>query len=348
MPETLVQIIAGFFITLAVIWVSAPLAHKIKLLDIPDHRKQHSQAIPLTGGIAIYSALLIVLGTTRPADTYLTSFLVASGLLVLFGALDDRNQLSVRHRIVLEIMAASVMIFGADLWVGNLGNLLGVGAIHMPFWAGYLFTLVAIFGVINAINMLDGIDGLAGGVTLAIFIVLAIFTEEAKGLVIFGFALSGALLAFLISNTGVTRWFPKVFLGDAGSKLLGLTIVWILIETARTQNGVAASIHPATALYLIAIPLMDMVDTTIGRVRRGHSPFKADRTHLHHVLLAMGLTKSTVAVTVVFLSLAFNLLGIAMTRMNVPEFFQFGFFFISFIGLVLFKKRSHTESGEMG
>src|SRR5690606_2480994 len=142
MPETLIQIIAGFFITLIAIRVSAPLAHKINLLDIPDHRKQHSCATPLTGGIAIYSALLIVLCATRPFDGYLISFLAASGLLVLFGALDDRNHLRVRHRVILEIIAASVMIFGADLWVGNLGNLLGVGSIHMPFWAGYLFTLV--------------------------------------------------------------------------------------------------------------------------------------------------------------------------------------------------------------
>ncbi|MGD9660049.1 MAG: hypothetical protein AB7U63_02120 [Porticoccaceae bacterium] len=345
MPETLIQIIAGFFITLIAIRVSAPLAHKINLLDIPDHRKQHSCATPLTGGIAIYSALLIVLCATRPFDGYLISFLAASGLLVLFGALDDRNHLRVRHRVILEIIAASVMIFGADLWVGNLGNLLGVGSIHMPFWAGYLFTLVAVFGVINAINMLDGLDGLAGGVTLAIFIVLVAFTEESKGLLVFGFAMAGALLVFLISNTAVTRWVPKVFLGDAGSKLLGLSIVWVLIETARTQNGTATSIQPATALYLIAIPLMDMVDTTISRARRGHSPFKADRTHLHHVLLNIGFSRSAVVVIVVFASLAFNLLGIAMTKMHVPEIFQFGFFFLSFIGLMRFKK--HYQVGNL-
>lgn len=339
MPVELVKTVFAFAFTLLVIWLTAPVARKIRLMDVPGERKNHVAETPLTGGIAIFLSLTATLLIWEKHDPYLISFLAAACLLVVAGAVDDRHYLKVRYRIVVEIIAASVMIFGAHLWVGNLGNLLGFGAVHMPFWVGYLFTLVAVFGVINAINMIDGMDGLAAGVTLGIFILLLLFTSGSRGLSTFGLPMAGALLAFLISNTGVARTFPKVFLGDAGSKLLGLSIVWVLIETARVSGGPWITIRPATALYLIAIPLMDMVDTTIGRVRRGVSPFTADRSHLHHVLSGLGLSKPAVVFAIISLSLVFNITGIAMTRFGVAESIQFGIFFLSFFIMVGFKNR---------
>jgi UDP-GlcNAc:undecaprenyl-phosphate GlcNAc-1-phosphate transferase len=122
-----------------------------------------------------------------------------------------------------------------------------------------------------------------------------------------------------------------VFLGDAGSKLIGLTLVWVLIETAQSEVPGRAGINPATALYLIGLPLIDMVVTTLRRVHRRRPPFKADRSHIHHLCLAIGYSKRGALAIILLLSCAINILGLLLHWYGVSERIQFGIIFAVFI-----------------
>ena len=198
----------------------------MQLVDKPNQRKHHSGEIPLIGGIAIWLGMLVCLVFLSDINLTTGYFILASGILVLVGAVDDRYRLNIWLRIFVEVVAASIMIFCADLWVGNLGNLLALGEVHLPFWFAYLFTVIAVFGIINAINMIDGIDGLAATTSLGILVILQLLTENSPTLSKVGPFMTGGLLAFLAFNLSLYRRLPKIFLGDAGSKLIGLTLVW--------------------------------------------------------------------------------------------------------------------------
>lgn len=321
-----------FVITLGLIPCLSPVARRLGLIDAPDKRKTHQGFIPLTGGIAIFISLAIGLCWMGELSDSLRCYLIASGILVATGVLDDRFDLNVGVRIFIEIVAASIMIIGADLWVGNLGNLLGLGQIHMPFWLGYPFTLIAVFGILNAINMIDGMDGIAASIALLAIGTLFVITNNSQDLKDVAPLLCGSLLAYLIYNFRPLRFLPKVFLGDAGSKLLGFTLVWMLIDTASSgSSGNNNGIEPATALYIVGLPLIDMVTTTIRRLRKGVSPFHPDRTHIHHILHRAGFSKCTAIAIILALALLFNLAAVAFTNWQVPELVQFVIFFLLFI-----------------
>src|SRR5690606_32615579 len=282
------------------------------------------------GDIPLYFRIVDgpALAFPRPTDGV---FLASGAVLVVVGALDDRFGLDVRLRMVIEAMAATLMVFGAGLWISNLGNLLGVGQIHMPIWLGYPFTLVAVFGILNAMNMIDGMDGLAGGISLmALLILLCLMPPDAT---VHGLAplLLGGLLAFLLCNLQILPFMPKIFLGDAGSKLLGLALVWFLILAAKNPNLAEGGMAPATALYLVGLPLFDMVATTIRRGRRGVSPFQPDRTHIHHILQGLGWRPRRVILVILGLALAINLLGVAFTLAKLPDAVQFAVFFALYL-----------------
>ena len=143
-----------------------PLAIYIGLVDKPDARKQHDGLIPLVGGLSLYISMAVLLGLYYPHGPVLYSWLLGAGLMVLVGAVDDRQDLSVRLRVLAAIAASLLMIFGAGNIISSLGNLFGMGDVVLPLWAAVPFTAIAVFGVINALNMCDGIDGMAACLAL--------------------------------------------------------------------------------------------------------------------------------------------------------------------------------------
>lgn len=228
--------------------------------------------VPLIGGLAIFTSVLTLLPLFTPLTEGLLWYLAGAGLRVLFGVIDDRFNLGVSVRVAVEVVAALIMIFGADLWVGHLGNLLGFRDLHMPLWLAAPFTIIAVFGITNAWNMIDGMDGVAGTVTLMAMGGFYFLTHEGGGNNVLSGLLLGATAAFLLFNICNNRLLPKVFLGDAGSKLIGFTLVWLLIAcVAGLINLVGGLLYawgaPDWLLFAVFWLLTALYMTGIERTR---------------------------------------------------------------------------------
>ena len=238
--------------------------------------------------------------------------------LVLTGALDDRFHLGVFARVGSELLVALIVIETLNLRLVHLGDLLSGGNIQLSAFIAYPFTMVAIFGIINAFNMLDGIDGLLATLVIATLVTFHLFTQLPPGLVTL--FIGSSLVAFLVSNLKLTPFIPKTFLGDAGSRLLGFIVVCLLLGAASGQVGGTKIIQPATALFLVALPLFDMVFTTLRRILRKGSPFAADRGHIHHLFQDLGFSDRRALVLIVAMSLSLNFLGLMLHRSIVAEY----------------------------
>lgn len=328
-----VQSLSAFFITLLVIISLAPVARNLGLVDAPTSRKRHEGDVPLIGGIAIFLALALVatfwgdsnktLITVNGNDA-LWVFMGCGAFLVLTGSLDDRFKLGIFVRVLSEVLVAIAVIELLDLQVAYLGDLVGSGLLRMDPTLAYPFTVISIFGVINAFNMLDGMDGLLAALVILTLSLFHLFTATQPGFV--SLAIAASLCAFLVSNLNLSPLVPKTFLGDAGSKLLGFIVVCLLLAAASAQVGETKLIQPATALFVVAIPLYDMVFTSLRRIIRRGSPFSADRSHIHHLLQDLGFSDRRALIIILSIHSSVALVGLVLHRAEVPEYYQFAIF----------------------
>ncbi|MBE8735432.1 UDP-N-acetylglucosamine--undecaprenyl-phosphate N-acetylglucosaminephosphotransferase [Aeromonas veronii] len=320
-----------FFLTaLFMLFILRKVAKKVHLVDRPNERKQHQGLIPLVGGISIYITLMLVLWVKSDLLVASDIYVLCASVLVLMGVIDDKYDVDYRIRLVIQILISCAMIFGAGLSLKSLGGLVfGHELVLGPL--GYIVTVFAVLGAINAFNMVDGIDGLLGGLTLATFGGLAYisYIDEQMFLARFCLLMMIVVLPYIILNLG----FPfgvrrKVFMGDAGSMLIGFTVIWVLLQGTQ---GPKAQMYPVTALWLIAIPLMDMVTIMVRRVRKGHSPFKPDREHLHHICMKAGLSSRQTLLFICLLAVFLAAGGITLEALNVPEIISLLLFIVVFL-----------------
>ncbi|WP_411728647.1 hypothetical protein [Methyloglobulus sp.] len=308
-----------------------PCALKIGFTDKPSHRKQHQKHTPLIGGIAIYFAILVTLFFNDGPLPNQTAFIAAVSLLVCVGLIDDYKGLDVKTRFIAQIAAGLIMAELAHIKIIDLGDLLGLGNIHLGSYAT-AFTLFAVVGGINAFNMIDGIDGLAGSLTLISMASIAVVSWIFQDWTLFKFCIIfiASILAFLLFNLRIFgRSSAKVFLGDTGSTLLGFTVCWLSIDASQGDKNL---ITPTTVLWIMALPLFDSVCIMLRRLSRGRSPFNPDREHLHHVFHVAGYSIDQTLSAMLFFSVGLSFTGItASLFLKVPEPVLFGFFILLFI-----------------
>lgn len=319
--------ILALAITAFVIEVARRFAPAIGLTDTPCDRKSHQGDIPLVGGIAIFTGLILVLAFSGAiADQW--AYIFAAGLLVAVGVWDDAIGMSAALR--LAIQAGSVLLVAAvgGTYVADLGQILPiVGTLELG-WMAIPLTVFAGVGLINAFNMSDGVDGLCGTLTLVALTGLGIAAGIAgrESVLVLILALGGGVIGFLIFNVRLPRRKQAVvFLGDAGSYLLGLSVLYLAIRLSQGSNR---AIDPVTALWFCMVPLLDTIGMILRRTRRGQSPLTPDREHIHHVFL---LAKFSVTTTWIGLTLvaaagvAFGLIGLAN---EIPESLMFATFLV--------------------
>ncbi len=337
--------LVAIIIITSLLYLLTPIAHNIGLIDQPDSRKQHSQSTPLTGGISIAFAFgMAVLFLPIGLESYrLLFFSIIT--IVLIGALDDHRDISPKIKFLFQFAVATVLVLVDDkvvLFIGDIlfsGRSQGLGILATPF------TIIAIVGVINAFNMIDGHDGLTGGVTLISFGVFIYLLNLHSCMVdthALLYLLATVTTVFLVFNLEfLVGRYRQVFLGDAGSMFLGLVCVYFLINLSREGDEV---LNVTSAAWVIGLPLLDMMSVMLLRLSKGRSPLKADRLHIHHVLLDLGFGKYTVLVMLLSLHLIFTLIGLFGTLYDWPDGILFWGMFVVLALYIAFNIKTRTQS----
>ncbi|ENE4703560.1 UDP-N-acetylglucosamine--undecaprenyl-phosphate N-acetylglucosaminephosphotransferase [Salmonella enterica] len=323
------ELISIFLFTTIFIFLARKVAIKIGLVDKPNFRKRHQGVIPLVGGISVFAGICFMFGLSDYYIPHLSLYLICAGVLVFVGAMDDRFDISVKIRAVVQAVIAVVMMVIAKLHLGSLGYIFGPWELVLgPF--GYFLTLFAVWAAINAFNMVDGIDGLLGGLSSVSFAAmgLILWFDGQTSLAMWCFAMIAAILPYIMLNLGILGRRYKVFMGDAGSTLIGFTVIWLLLETTQ---GKTHSISPVTALWIIAIPLMDMVAIMYRRLRIGMSPFSPDRQHIHHLVMRAGFTSRQAFVLITLAAAILAGVGVTAEYSHfVPEWVMLVLFLLAF------------------
>jgi UDP-GlcNAc:undecaprenyl-phosphate GlcNAc-1-phosphate transferase len=215
----------------------------------------------------------------------LPAFLAACSVLVTVGLVDDRFEISPWARLPVQVVAALILMIGGGAAVTTLGDPLGNGPIEFSRLGSIAFTIAIVMAAINAFNMLDGLDGLAGAIALIAFVALAIVSGADAGAAL-SVVIAGSIAAFLVFNMP-TQFNRRVrcFMGDSGSTLLGFCVAWLCIQVSQ---GPGREVAPVTTLWVVALPVYEVVWSTVRRLLRGTSPFRPDSKHFHHQLLAAG------------------------------------------------------------
>ena len=303
-------------------------------MDKPGTRKRHSGSIPLTGGIAIACACVLTGFIVAPWSSIGIGLAVGALLMLAVGVFDDRFEIRARYRFAAQVAAGiSIVYIGGD-YVQDLGEVFGPGGIGLNVFA-VPFTIIAIAGLANALNMSDGLDGLCGGhVLIAMFWLIlaaarigdnvadpALFAQV--GAIVL--PILGALVAFMILNS---RYFGRshaaVFMGDGGSMSLGVLLAWFTIHLSATVDPYLVNgLEPISAVWIVAVPLADMFACMVRRLKNRITPMSADRQHLHHMLLEMGLTHHQTVVAIHLLALASGAIGFFGWVNDVPAYYMF-------------------------
>jgi UDP-GlcNAc:undecaprenyl-phosphate GlcNAc-1-phosphate transferase len=310
----------GFVAALVLVVLLTPfvirLAHAVGAVDRPNERKVHTRIMPRLGGLAIFlafaggflavSPVFGLIDTGMKANT-VWGILIGGAIIVLTGALDDRFDLKPKYKL-LGIVAASLVVVAFDMKVEFITLPFVESGHSLSNWLSIPITIFWIVGVTNAINLIDGLDGLAAGVSaISVGTILALAVMMGNVTVILLCAvLLGSAIGFLFFN-----FHPaKIFMGDSGALFLGFAIATLSILGFK-QATLVSFVVP---LFIIAIPFYDTMFAIIRRKWNGKPWSAADKNHLHHCLMRLGLSHRQTVLAIYGLSLVFGLLAILLSN----------------------------------
>jgi UDP-GlcNAc:undecaprenyl-phosphate GlcNAc-1-phosphate transferase len=312
MYDIILSFLTAFTVTFFAIPSIINISNVKALFDEPNERSSHKRKIPSLGGIGIFAGFIFAIVFWTPFNVFedLQYIICAFLLIFLIGAKDDILPMSPMKKMVGEILAACILVFKSNLFLGSFFGIFGI--YELPYWLGVLFTIFTIVVIINAFNLIDGINGLAGFIGLIISSTFGIWflAVDRIELSIVAFSMAGAVIAFLHYNFSPA----KIFMGDTGSLILGLNSSILALKYIELNNAMPDSLYaiksvPAVTIGILIIPLFDTIRVFILRILRGRSPFYPDKTHIHHLLIDLGYShvKSTLilcAVNILFIGIS--------------------------------------------
>jgi UDP-GlcNAc:undecaprenyl-phosphate GlcNAc-1-phosphate transferase len=303
----MVSILLAFITALVVSVLSTPALIKVaylkRLVDEPgEERKLHFRRIPTIGGIIIFAGTLFSflmwypfeeisdmwqLGRALKDFKYIGATMI---LLFFIGIKDDIIGTAPVKKLVGHLIVAFILVIMGDIQITSMYGIFGIE--ELPEWGSIFLSILTYPAFVNAINLIDGVDGLAGGVGLIASVAMGIwfYMAGANEHAVLAFALSGSLIGFLVFNFSPA----KIFMGDSGSLTIGLILSILAIKliefpVERLPNDLLGVSKPVFAMAALVYPLTDTLRIFIYRLSRGSSPFAADRNHIHHRLLDLGL-----------------------------------------------------------
>ncbi len=340
--------LAAFTVSALVVLATTPVVKHIGIksgrVDLPGKRKVHSQPMVRLGGVSIFLgsviALLIVwtlggFGVLPPHKEYEIWGVTIGGLaFFLIGLTDDLFGLSPFVRLFVQtVVAGLAWKVGVQI---DFITIPFVGLVNFPDWIGFPVTVVWLVGMTNAINWIDGLDGLAAGVSgiaAVVMLIVSLFMNQ-PGAALIAAALAGGTLAFLRYNFNPAQ----IFMGDGGSYYLGFTLAGVGAIGLVKTTAVTAVVLP---YIILAVPILDMSAVILDRLRNGKSPFAADKRHLHHRLLAAGLSHR---LTVLFIySLTLWVGSLALAFAGIPSGLTFAVGATVLLTYTTWKVREHAS-----
>jgi len=311
--------ISAFIITFLAIPSIIRVSVIKNLFDEPTERKAHASSIPTLGGLAIFAGVVFSYTLwSAGLETISTQYIIAAIVVMFFiGIKDDIVELTAHKKLYGQLFAVLIIVFFADM---RITSLYGVGGIYqIPYWFSILITILTMLTIINAYNLIDGIDGLAGGIgAIAAFTFgLWFYNYNQIALCILAFSLFSSLLAFLVYNFSPAN----IFMGDTGSLIVGLILSVLCINFVEMSfdslpYAFPFRSSPAMAVAILMIPLADTLRIFCIRLMNGKSPFAADRNHIHHQLLDLGLSHREVALTLYLVNIGFILTALMLRNIS--------------------------------
>jgi UDP-N-acetylmuramyl pentapeptide phosphotransferase/UDP-N-acetylglucosamine-1-phosphate transferase len=305
---------------IAVRWVYfkvLKLAKEKKLVDNPDARKLQKKPVPVVGGIAVFFGFVmgVLVGYTMLSvfgfnDVPFISLrilvvILSMSVMLYSGALDDIVGLSPCSRFVIEIFTILAIVYTTGISINSLHGLWGIE--QFSSWVSVPLTVFAGVGIINAINMIDGVNGLSSGLCISCCLLFGCLFVELGDVfnAILAFTMTASLLLFFVFNVFGDN--SRMFIGDAGTMVMGMLMTWFVI-CVMSEESLATAYNDnicvvAMVVAFLSVPIADTLRVMTVRMLKGKSPFSPDKTHLHHSFIAMGVSHSITSLSIILINI---------------------------------------------
>lgn len=302
--------LTAFIISFVVVILLHPMLVKLALkrdiVDKPNARRLNRTPIPVLGGIGVFAGFTTSLLFTATSQSIDISYigLIAVGIMLIVGLIDDIKDLMPKTKFMAQIIIIVALILICDMKIDNLHGVFGI--YEIPNYISVPLTIFSCVGLINSINLIDGIDGLSSGYAIAASVIFLIFgyAQNNPANILIASSIIGALIPFFVFNVFGKK--NKMFIGDSGSHSLGLIFCIItlgIINSTAGNTEISSSVIPF-CLAVMAHPVMDTLRVMTMRIINGNSPFKADKTHLHHAIISTGASHLLTTTIIIALNMA--------------------------------------------
>jgi UDP-N-acetylmuramyl pentapeptide phosphotransferase/UDP-N-acetylglucosamine-1-phosphate transferase len=316
---TLASFLTSLVITFTAIPAVIRVANLKHLFDEPDERKIHKSSTPTLGGIAIFAGMIFSLTFWSSQKEIIELQYIISSIILLFfiGLKDDLVNLVHYKKLIGQLMAAFILVHWADIRITSFFGLFGINDLNLI--ASYAFSIFVMVVITNAVNLIDGIDGLAATVGIVATLTFGTWfylVDQTQYMILSGSVL-GALFGFFHYNKSPA----KIFMGDTGSLILGITMSILAIKFIEMNRVLSLEDDykirgiPVVAISILIIPLFDTLRVFAIRILQGKSPFNPDRNHLHHMLVDLGFSHMKATSLLALFNIC--MIGISLGMQNV-------------------------------
>jgi UDP-GlcNAc:undecaprenyl-phosphate/decaprenyl-phosphate GlcNAc-1-phosphate transferase len=316
----------------------------------PNKRTSHFGLIPNIGGINIFiSFFLTILIFNFQVFSQFQFVSIGFFFILLIGFVDDLVVIKPYWKLLGEFVSGFFLIVAADIRIESFFGFMGIYTV--PIWISYLVSFFVLLLIINSLNLVDGVDGLASGLGIVYCLFFGVYFWIAKrlDLSISAFAMLGSLVVFFIYNVFGTK--RKIFMGDSGALLVGYLVVLYAFQFMNMNESPAkigcsyfVENAPAVIIFLLIVPLFDTLRVFITRIRKGVSPFRPDKNHIHHLLLKIGFSHRGVTFVLLLVTLFFFFLGLILRKITTEVLIVIPFLLGSVLMIILWRAVDKVSS----
>lgn len=320
-----INIMGAYFFALIITLISIPkiirISYKKQLMDVPGERSSHVNKVPTLGGVALFFGIVVSTSifATELGVNY-SFFLSAITILFFIGLMDDLLVVAPDKKLYGQIISTILIIFGSGIMIKSFSGLFGI--YEIPYFVGVILTIFVFIVLINAFNLIDGIDGLASGIGIVISLcfVYIFYRIFDYGIGILAVSTLAVLIGF--GRYNLSKKF-KIFMGDTGSMVIGFILTFMAIRFLYISetSSLGLKTGPVLLLFIFVIPIVDTLSVFTIRILRKRSPFSADKNHLHHQFLKLGLTHIQTSIILVLINIFFIFIGYYFRNIEINKLF---------------------------